>query len=292
MIKLLCSDFDNTLARRGRVPRINVEEIPKLRANGIEFAIVTGRVASNIISKAEKYKIDAHIVGTNGSIVLEKGDHLLFEHPIDRSIIGDIVQECHDNGWYYFIFDRDDVYIPEEKFGIVTKTPLAHIASFFAKTKVFGTNHRLEQFDAYGAKAHKINIYPKKQEVMDVREEYLKNEELYVTWSNNNKLEIMAADVNKWNGILHLAEKLGIEKHEIATIGDYNNDIPMIVNSEMGFAVGNAHEEIKEIADHVVRNVEDGAVAEAIDFIINHNSKLKTTDTVDNNEDRQWNEYQ
>ncbi len=273
MIKLLCSDFDNTLAKRGRVPRINVDAIPKLKASGIQFAIVTGRVASNIISKADKYKIDAHIVGTNGSIVLEEGKELLFEHPIDNRIVHNIIQDCYENDWYYFIFDRDVVYIPEEKYRIVSKTPLIHIASFFAKTKVVATNHLLDQFEANGGCAHKINIYPKKSDVMAVREEYLKNDDLYVTWSNNNKLEIMAADVNKWNGILELAKKLGIEKHEIATIGDYNNDIPMIVNAEIGFAVGNAHQEIKEIADHVVRDAKAGAVAEAIDFIIDYNKQ-------------------
>lgn len=273
MIKLLCSDFDNTLAVHGKVADRNVEKIKELQENGVEFAMVTGRVASNISGKAKEYGIKAHLIGTNGSIVYQNGTDLTYENPIELNVLLDIIDECYEKKWWFWLFDRDVVYIPKEKFRIVTMTPLKHLVSKFVRTTIVPTDRTLQAFIENGAKAHKINIYPGDQ-IDSARAAYLANELLYVTWSNEKKLEVMSAGVNKWTGIQHLAENLGIKENEIATIGDYNNDVPMIQAAELGFAIGNAHEEIKAIADQIVGNAKDGGVGDAVDFILDYNERL------------------
>ena len=53
----------------------------------------------------------------------------------------------------------------------------------------------------------------------------------------------------------------GLEKDEILTIGDQNNDIALLQAGGVKVAMGNATEELKAIADYITESVyEDGFV--------------------------------
>ena len=78
--------------------------------------------------------------------------------------------------------------------------------------------------------------------------------------------EITCEDVDKWNAIEWLADKLNIQKQEIMAIGDNVNDKLMIENAGIGVAMGNSAPYIKEIADKVVASNNEDGVAEALSF--------------------------
>ena len=70
-------------------------------------------------------------------------------------------------------------------------------------------------------------------------------------------------DVDKWNAIEFLINKIGINKEEVIAIGDNMNDKKMIEEAGLGIAMKNSTDGIKEIADvEVATNNEDG-VSEA-----------------------------
>ena len=76
--------------------------------------------------------------------------------------------------------------------------------------------------------------------------------------------EITWEDVDKWNAIEWLADKLNIQKEEIMAIGYNVNDKLMIENAGIGVAMGNSAPYIKEIADKVVASNNEDGVAEAL----------------------------
>ena len=54
------------------------------------------------------------------------------------------------------------------------------------------------------------------------------------------------------------------------SIGDFDNDLEMIREADLGACPSNAEESVKKAADIVLtHSCEDGAVAELIDIIIN-----------------------
>ena len=78
--------------------------------------------------------------------------------------------------------------------------------------------------------------------------------------------EISSKNVDKWNAIEILKEKMNIKTEEIVAIGDNLNDKMMIENAGLGIAMGQSHPAVKEVANHVtLTNLEDG-VAEALYF--------------------------
>ncbi len=81
--------------------------------------------------------------------------------------------------------------------------------------------------------------------------------------------EILNKDANKMSAINAL---ISLEESEAMsiTIGDYYNDMEMIVGADFSAAPKNAAKEIKEAADLVVCDCRRGAVAELINYVIKH----------------------
>ena len=103
-------------------------------------------------------------------------------------------------------------------------------------------------------------------EVLDVA--HMSNKTIEIQGETHNLqyyyTETTAKNVNKWNAIEKLIEKLNRKKEEVVTIGDNVNDKEMLENAGLGIAMGNSAPYIKEIADVVVSDNNNDGVAEAI----------------------------
>jgi hydroxymethylpyrimidine pyrophosphatase-like HAD family hydrolase len=82
-----------------------------------------------------------------------------------------------------------------------------------------------------------------------------------------NKGSVMAlpSGTNKASGMLAALDRLGLSPHNVAGIGDAENDHSFLRLSEVAVAVGNALPAIKERADLVMRRRFGGGVTEFID---------------------------
>ena len=81
-------------------------------------------------------------------------------------------------------------------------------------------------------------------------------------------LEVFDPAVNKWEGILHVARRHGVQPEQIVAIGDDVNDIPMIENAGLGVAMGNARPEVLAIAKRVIGKNADEGLAEFLDELV------------------------
>jgi Cof subfamily protein (haloacid dehalogenase superfamily) len=81
-------------------------------------------------------------------------------------------------------------------------------------------------------------------------------------------IEVISKKANKGEGVKTIADKFGIEKEEVICIGDSGNDKHMIEYAGLGVAMGNAFEEIKEIADYVTYDNENDGVAHIVNKFI------------------------
>jgi hypothetical protein len=81
-------------------------------------------------------------------------------------------------------------------------------------------------------------------------------------------MEVFDPAVNKWEGIMHVAHRHGIEPEEIIAIGDDVNDIPMIRNAGLGVAMGNARPAVKAVARRIIGGNNDEGLAEFLEELI------------------------
>ena len=80
-------------------------------------------------------------------------------------------------------------------------------------------------------------------------------------------VHIKSKKINKGTGLKRIAELMGLDAKDFVAIGDSPNDIEMLEASGFGVAVGNAHPELKEVADMVVQGEHGAGVAEAMEYL-------------------------
>lgn len=74
----------------------------------------------------------------------------------------------------------------------------------------------------------------------------------------------------KQHGVFEIAKLLKIKTHEIIGIGDGYNDFPLLMACGLKVAMGNAMDELKEIADYIAPTVEEDGVVDVIErFVLN-----------------------
>lgn len=84
-------------------------------------------------------------------------------------------------------------------------------------------------------------------------------------------LELFDERVNKWTAVSHLAEQHNIQHQRIAAIGDQINDVVLLQNAGLGIAMGNAIDEVKNVANKVTTSNTQNGVANAIQNILKNN---------------------
>lgn len=77
-------------------------------------------------------------------------------------------------------------------------------------------------------------------------------------------VEVFAAGASKGNALQALSGYLGIEKEEVACIGDGENDLSMFRAAGLKIAMGNAVPELKKEADVITGSNDRDGVAEAV----------------------------
>lgn len=92
-----------------------------------------------------------------------------------------------------------------------------------------------------------------------------------VSYSSNRYMEFNALGVDKGQGLIDLANKLGIAIEETIAVGDNYNDMAMLKVAGLSVAVNNAVDDVKAACDYTTNaNNNEGVVAELIEkFIFN-----------------------
>ena len=76
--------------------------------------------------------------------------------------------------------------------------------------------------------------------------------------------DVIPKQGGKTAGIESILKHYGIKKEEIMAFGDAENDIEMLQYAQIGVAMGNADDEVKEAADYVTDMVDSDGIYKAL----------------------------
>ena len=94
--------------------------------------------------------------------------------------------------------------------------------------------------------------------------------EFLLSSSHPGGLDVMPAGSGKREGLIWLANHMGIQRENIMAIGDLFNDIGMLQWAGLGVAMGNGDAKVKATADVVTGSNTEAGVAQAIDRYVLH----------------------
>jgi len=261
MKTLFISDLDGTLLRSDEtLSQFTIDTINELTKNGMLFSYATAR--SLVTAKKVTKGLNSHIplIVYNGTFVMDNvTEEILIANYFDdgiKDVIIDLIKENIYPIVYSFI---DGV----EKFSYIPEKCSEGMKAFLdtrkgdKRTNEVGTVEDLTLGKCFyitcidePAKLEPLSLkYKDKYRVIYSKDVY----------SDYQWLEIMPKSASKANAILQLKEKLGCDR--IVSFGDGANDIDMFKISDEAYAVGNAIDELKNIATGVIESNNDDGVA-------------------------------
>jgi Cof subfamily protein (haloacid dehalogenase superfamily) len=265
-IKLIALDLDGTVLRQDQTvhPALPVA-FDKARATGISLVIATGRAVQSTQRIIKPFSFPGPLICSNGSQVLNERHETIGTEFLDLKTQTDVLNYAALHNIHVSAYAED---------GVSTLADSDWLTKY--KQLVRGMDIPILGFDALMEKPlFKVVLICPEPEVQLHRQSlgYLETDKkAQLTESGPEYLEILPSNANKGNGLAKLAQYLGLDRSEIAAIGDYRNDLEMLNWVGTAGAVKNALPEVKSIAQIVVKSNEDGGVAEFIDHCVRLNS--------------------
>jgi len=253
MIKLVATDIDGTIFIPEKEFTQPVRDcIKKLCEAGIKVVLVTGRMNAAASKIAKDLGLQTPVVSYQGGLVVENGKKLyeryLSESQVDRILAWGRKENIHIN-----LYNDDILYAESDCYEVQRYCNNLH------------TEYTVKSFNEI--KKDKINkllaIDYSNPERITKYEKELQNifPDLYIVKSTPYFLEFSNPEASKKCAVEFLQNYWGLKKEEILTIGDQNNDIALLQAGGLKIAMGNATDELKEIADYIAESVyEDGFV--------------------------------
>lgn len=243
---LICSDVDGTLAAGGQVLPRNLEAIRYFQAEGGLFTLSTGRSAG--YEKAFDFRVNAPLITENGARVYDPdGEKSLRTAPLEN--FGDLL------AWL------DDLPLKVEGF---------RCSLCFDDVRVHAISGTvLSGFDSHpGGELLKIVCagFKDGEEALAfqalAREAFAGRYSVVRSWDTG--VEFLSPRGSKGEGLLFLKKALGDRVRTAVAIGDYENDLSMLLAADRAFAPANAHEDVRRAAEKVLCDFREGAIAELI----------------------------
>ena len=85
---------------------------------------------------------------------------------------------------------------------------------------------------------------------------------------NDSLLELSALGVTKGTTLARLAAPWGIAQDEVVAFGDMPNDVEMLRWAGCGYAVGDAHPLVLEVADQRAPSIDEDGVAQVLERLL------------------------
>lgn len=267
-IKLVALDLDGTLLDSKK--HLSVRNRRALEAcveKGIYVVPATGRTVLGIPEELKAMPGIRYAITLNGGVLIDMAkNRVIDERKLDCQATLEILEVVSGFHVMYdayieglgisesrFYDHLDEYNIPEEiqKLVRITRTVVPNIEDHIRQSDV---------------PVEKINLYCSSLKDREtIRTLLAERNDIIISSSLENNLEINALGATKGQGIRRLADHLGLGIEETMACGDGENDLTMIQMAGIGVAMANGEEALKTLADYVTATNDEDGVAQAIE---------------------------
>lgn len=269
MIKLFVSDMDGTLLNENHVVSDQTAKaVKELQASGVEFMIATGRGyhSASVLTKAQE--IECRMINLNGASIHDLDGSLTDSNPLVSASVRDIIEYLDQNDVdyavttlnHYFISDFDSFVARISKFMdtdhseestaddvLNDDVTNAQLVAHYGEIKAIEELNLSEDDPAL-----KMMVFSSNKNELDLfREQFAAYEDLDLTSSAADNIEITHSHAQKGLAVEAYVTANGYTMDEVITIGDSLNDRSMLKMAKHSYAMENAPDAIKAMANNI-----------------------------------------
>ena len=261
--KLLIADFDGTLAGINHTVTPKVEKaVKKWIDSGRHFSIATGRQYLMIEDECLRMKLNTPVIVRGGAEVVDPATgKVLHSELIEKEDVEKILNILAKNKVSFLVEKDDTLYanfryevdFPKVFYKELTEFEMSDAPKVVLKSSDDDVGKVQKLMDEIENSFSKVNI--------------TRNHSRYgYGW------DITSVKATKLHGIVKVMEHVGVKREDIVGVGDSYNDFPLLEAPGLKVAMGDAHKEVREIADVVIPPYDEDGVAFLIDKLL-ENSK-------------------
>ena len=247
-------DIDGTLLNHDKeLPASTKEAIFKLKEKGHIVAIATGRAP--FMYKELREELDIHtFVSYNGQYVMLEGE-VLYTNPLNIASLEKLTEAALLNDHPVVFMDHEDM-----------KANVLEHAYIKESIQTLKINHFPTHDPSYykGRELYQTLLFCAEGEEKQYEEVYEDFD--FIRW-HPLSVDILPSGGSKAKGIEKIVQKLEIPEERIYAFGDGLNDMEMLATIKNSVAMGNAVEEVKEVAKYVTKSVEDNGISHGLKMV-------------------------
>lgn len=272
-IKCIALDLDRTtLNAKGKLSSGNYHALSEAIQKGVHIVIASGRSFDTLPKDVLAVPGIEYAITSNGAAVYYIPEKkCIHEYKMKSSSIKQILKvtqnypvalEVFINGTAYALkaYVEDPVSYGTTSAAIPyiqsTRNPVEDIVTFIK-----------EHIDEIDSMAIVVSGNDQKQEIWEKLEKNC--DEIYITSSVSQLIEISHKDAGKHSGLRFIREYLNLHPEETAAFGDGDNDVDLLKEAGVGIAMENASPKCKEAASYITKHHDKDGVAYGIQNILN-----------------------
>ena len=246
---LIATDWDGTFFSGGQLFEKNLEAIKRFQSEGGLFTVCTGRHYSFVKGFKDSVFPNTYLISNGGCCIVDPTT----EEPIYRGF-------CDE-----YLFTLLSAVLTDE--AVITNVSV--FSDLQTDPFVYSFSEYFDNIEFLsGLNIYKVMIKYKTEDAALRGMESAKQKGLgeYIaarSWTIG--LEFLKKKNAKGAALRRVGERIGARL--IVGVGDYENDIDMIEDADIGYAVENACDALKAVADRITVNVRDSAIAAVIEDI-------------------------
>jgi len=261
MKTLYVSDLDGTLLRSNeKTSEYTNDVINSLTKKGMIFSYATARslVTAQKVTKGINAKIPLIIY--NGAFIVDNVTGEIIKANYFDEQINDLLNRLFDAGIYPIVYSYLDGV---EKFSFVPNLCSPGMKTFTDSREGDSRTNKVDDpSELLKGNKFYITCIDEPSKLLPFYEEF---KDIYHCvyqvdiYTNDQWLEIMPKEASKANAINLLKDSLGCDR--VVAFGDGRNDIDMFGIADEGYAVANAHKDLKAVATDIIGTNDDDGVA-------------------------------
>ena len=261
---LIVSDLDGTLINSKQViSQKNLSAINEFTSEGGRFAIATGRTIQTVRPFIKDLKLNGPCILYNGAAIYDfHNEKLMAAEYLEKELLVDYIN------FSMTTFNQAvvEIFTPEGMF-IISREE--NVDEYVLREKQ--QFKRTDLNEVLGHEWLKLMLYDKHHTLIEAQKAFqgLTLESNFDNvFSHEYYFEILKKGISKGSALQVMRQMEHFKDKKIIAVGDYDNDIEMVRNADVGIAVENAREGVKKAADRITVSNDADAIYDIVYNVI------------------------
>ncbi len=257
MIKAIFFDVDGTLISftTHKMPESTKRALLELKEKDVKLFVATGRPKIDIekVQELVEFPFDGYI-STNGQFCYDDKNQEIYKRFIDKDSVKTILNYLKDRDLACHVITENEVFVTKYNDRVYELFELVgYKEKLSAKPEEYVFDKDVFQLCPYISEEEEIELMKHVENCENFR------------WCDLF-VDVIPKNGGKSVGIKKICEHYGIKPEETMAFGDGGNDIDMLKHVNIGVAMGNAGDNVKENADYVTTHVDEDGIFNALKY--------------------------